>query len=225
MVNFDEALAEVRKQLGADCVITSITTRPYGWVFCYTSRQHVETGDERYGLIGNAPFFISKWGQVERISTATNWPPNLFFKNWEAAHPEYELPKCEEGFLLYDSALTLSEDDEKEIIRILNTVLWYAIGFKTDETRFQVDGGKCRFRVQHRIGETWQRSLLGNYYALIAQRLKQMAKIEPRDKEHLDATQSGTFHVTLKDENYLIKVTSTMTENGEELHLKTEPQA
>lgn len=63
-MNFEEAMDEVQRKMGADCVVTQIATRPYGWVFCYTSKQYVETGDGNYGLIGNAPFFVSKSGKL-----------------------------------------------------------------------------------------------------------------------------------------------------------------
>ena len=216
-------MAEVQKQLGDECVITNIITRPYGWVFCYTSREYVETGDEDLGLIGNAPFFISKCGESARISTASFCPYNLFFKNWEASHPECELPNYEDKLMSFNSILVLSEEDEKEIVRTVQTILRYSIDFHATLTRFEVDVNQCRFRIYHLKNETWQKSLLGNYYALVAQRIKQMADIAPREKQSSE-TQTGTINLTLEEKKYRVTVTSTISEKREELHLAFESQ-
>ncbi|OQP66582.1 hypothetical protein A3860_13965 [Niastella vici] len=32
----------------------------YGWIFCYTSKKFIETGDMKYAVAGNCPLFISK---------------------------------------------------------------------------------------------------------------------------------------------------------------------
>jgi Immunity protein 35 len=34
--------------------------RGWGWVFFYDSRRHQETGDSRYLVAGNAPFFVRR---------------------------------------------------------------------------------------------------------------------------------------------------------------------
>lgn len=222
-MDFDEAVVKVQNKIGDDCVVTNIHTRPYGWVFFYTSRQYVETGDENYGLIGNSPFFISKSGELAWLSTA--YPStNLFLKNWEISHPDYEFPKPKNGSNLLDfnSETVLTKDEEDQITRITNTILMYGIQLKAEEVRFEVAVTQDRFRPVYRTGEDLQKLGGCNFYALIAQRFKQMADIPPRDKEHPNATQSGTIKIAMKDEKYDVAITATISENGEQLNLRIE---
>jgi len=45
--------------------------RAFGWVFFYDSKRHVETGDFRDAIVGNAPIVITKIdGQVHETGTA-----------------------------------------------------------------------------------------------------------------------------------------------------------
>lgn len=34
--------------------------RPFGWVFFYDSKRHLETGDFRHALAGNAPLIVNR---------------------------------------------------------------------------------------------------------------------------------------------------------------------
>lgn len=45
--------------------------RPFGWVFFYDSKRHVETGDFRDALLGNAPLIVDRRdGSVHITGTA-----------------------------------------------------------------------------------------------------------------------------------------------------------
>ena len=221
-MNYDEALAKVQNYLGDDCVVTRVLTRPYGWVFSYTARRYIETGNSRYGLIGNSPFFVSKTGEIARLSTA--YPStNLFLKNWELAHPDYEFPKPENDLLLsdFDGETVLTTEDEDQITAIANSILAYAIQLKAEETRFEVDAAKCCFRPLYKVGEDLQKFGQGEFYSLVAQRFKQMADIASCETGS-NGTQSGTIRITRKEEKYDVVVTATKTENGEHLNLRIE---
>jgi hypothetical protein len=45
-------------------------TRPYGWFFCYNSKQFLATQDLDYALFGNAPLLVDKRGHVYITGTA-----------------------------------------------------------------------------------------------------------------------------------------------------------
>ena len=32
----------------------------FGWVFCYNTKQYIETGDTSYALVGNAPLIVDR---------------------------------------------------------------------------------------------------------------------------------------------------------------------
>ncbi|MDQ7858569.1 MAG: YrhB domain-containing protein [Armatimonadota bacterium] len=45
--------------------------RAFGWVFVYTSKKHLDTGDDRYALFGNAPVIVDRQdGSVHETGTA-----------------------------------------------------------------------------------------------------------------------------------------------------------
>jgi len=45
--------------------------RPFGWVFFYDAKRHLETGDFRHALAGNAPIVIMKAdGRIHETGTA-----------------------------------------------------------------------------------------------------------------------------------------------------------
>ena len=58
---------------GDDLVILDEETieKDYGWVFFYTSRRYLETGEFRYMLAGNAPIIVEKEdGSLHELGTA-----------------------------------------------------------------------------------------------------------------------------------------------------------
>lgn len=220
-MNYDEALAKVQNKIGADYMVTSVETRPYGWMFWYCFRSYVETGDPGKTLIGGGPVFVSKTGEV--CDVPGMFPTSLFFKSWQVAHPEYELPKFEWSSPEEFSA-ELDEAEESYIMRLVNTILVDAINGKANKVRIASQPNKFYFRVLHCLNGVWHEETKTCYYALVAQRIKQMAEIEPRNKECFDAAQSGTINVTLKDENYLVAVTATIVEHCEHLSLHIQPQ-
>jgi hypothetical protein len=57
--------------------------RAFGWVFFFDSKRHVETGDYRYALAGNAPIVVTKAdGQVHQTGTA--YPIEHYLKGFES---------------------------------------------------------------------------------------------------------------------------------------------
>jgi hypothetical protein len=57
--------------------------RAFGWVFFYDSKRHVETGDFRDALAGNAPIVVTKSdGQVHVTGTA--FPIEHYLKKFES---------------------------------------------------------------------------------------------------------------------------------------------
>jgi hypothetical protein len=48
--------------------------RPFGWVFFYTTRQYLETGDRQYLVPGTAPLVVHRAdGSIEHLATSV--PP------------------------------------------------------------------------------------------------------------------------------------------------------
>jgi len=58
---------------GGDLVLLVEETieRNFGWVFFYDSKRHIETGDIRHALAGNAPIVVTKTdGRIHETGTA-----------------------------------------------------------------------------------------------------------------------------------------------------------
>ena len=60
-----ERLDAMAKEAQYDCggfVILDEHTieKPWGWVFFYDSRKHVETGDVQFAIAGNAPYIVNR---------------------------------------------------------------------------------------------------------------------------------------------------------------------
>ncbi len=54
----------------------------FGWVFFWTTRAYLETEDDRYALVGNAPILISRRdGSLHLAGTA--YPIEVFIKNFK----------------------------------------------------------------------------------------------------------------------------------------------
>lgn len=59
--------------------------RPFGWVFFYTTRQYLETGDRKYLVPGAAPLVVHRAdGSTEHLATSV--PParaiEIYEKRW-----------------------------------------------------------------------------------------------------------------------------------------------
>ncbi len=55
--------------------------RPFGWVFFYDAKRHVETGDFRYALAGNAPIVVTNTdGRIHETGTA--YPLEHYLKEY-----------------------------------------------------------------------------------------------------------------------------------------------
>jgi hypothetical protein len=61
------------REAGIDLVLLDSNTieKSFGWVFFYDSKRHVESGNFRDALAGNAPFVVTKAdGRVHETGTA-----------------------------------------------------------------------------------------------------------------------------------------------------------
>jgi len=58
-------------------------TKPYGWVFCYTSRRWRETGDINHGIAGNGPVVVLA-ATDEIVPLGTYAPPEEMIAEFEA---------------------------------------------------------------------------------------------------------------------------------------------
>ena len=43
-----------------EMIVTRVEVHELGWLVCYDSRPHHETGDFRYAIAGNAPYLVSR---------------------------------------------------------------------------------------------------------------------------------------------------------------------
>ncbi len=207
-MNFDEAMAKVKKRIGADCRVTKVETKPCGWMFHY---QEIDWKNQK--SLGRGPIFVDVFGEMFHASSFLG--EDVFYREWEVLYSEYksELWKSDEPTIL-------SEEEVLGTMRVINTILMYAIKDKASEISIKSLPNFFHFIVRYLIDDEWHDQMKSHNYALIAFRLKEMAKIEPRDKHASPAPQNGSFDVTMKGENYHVFVTSTLTKNGEELHLK-----
>ncbi len=64
-----QALAEKRSRHDWVIIESQTLERPFGWVFFYSTRKHVETGDWKFAVPGNGPLI------VERSNGATHFLP------------------------------------------------------------------------------------------------------------------------------------------------------
>jgi hypothetical protein len=73
----------------ADFVILDERTLelPYGWVFFYDWRRHVETGAFEDSLAGNAPVLVTRDGAVHETGTA--YPLDRYLANFERVGRTY----------------------------------------------------------------------------------------------------------------------------------------
>jgi hypothetical protein len=73
------------KERGAGCELVLVDQhtieRDFGWVFFYDAKRHVETGDIRDALAGNAPIVVTKAdGRIHETGTA--YPLEHYLKEY-----------------------------------------------------------------------------------------------------------------------------------------------
>jgi hypothetical protein len=77
-------LRSLESEVGCELVLLGdyATEKAFGWVFFYDSKRHVETGNFRDALAGNAPIVVTKTdGQVHVTGTA--FPVEHYLKKFE----------------------------------------------------------------------------------------------------------------------------------------------
>jgi hypothetical protein len=93
MLDYEDAIAAAERELAAiddlaegDALVLQLQhtiERPFGWVFFYTSRLYLETGEIRYALAGNAPFTVNRHtGEI--VKTGTARPVHEYIAEYEA---------------------------------------------------------------------------------------------------------------------------------------------
>lgn len=84
MITFEEALKVVVDHLSkspVQLVITYSEEFPEGWLFCFDSKEYVETGDFSFQLVGNGPILIDKdTGELHVFGTAL--PPKEYVEEY-----------------------------------------------------------------------------------------------------------------------------------------------
>ena len=68
-----EYLKAREREAGLELVLIEQQTleRNFGWVFFYDTKRHLETGDFRHALAGNAPIVVTKAdGRIHETGTA-----------------------------------------------------------------------------------------------------------------------------------------------------------
>lgn len=85
MITFIEALHKAKNYLAEYDIpveITVIDRFSEGWLFCFQSREFLETGDFSTQLIGNCPFIIDKdSGNIYELGTT--YPLDVYIQEYE----------------------------------------------------------------------------------------------------------------------------------------------
>lgn len=91
MLDFETAKRMVEEQInvsynvdGDELVVLEEETiqKEYGWIFFYTSRRFVETGDVNHMVVGNAPVVVNKrTGKLTFLGTAE--PTENYVRRYE----------------------------------------------------------------------------------------------------------------------------------------------
>jgi hypothetical protein len=68
----------------------STLDKPYGWVFFYSTKRFVETGDPRDGLVGNAPLIFNRVTGKYRVADTAH-PIEHYLNEYEAQLPAFML--------------------------------------------------------------------------------------------------------------------------------------
>ena len=74
----------VNPHIKLQIVKDAIEAHEFGWVFHYDSARHIETGDFREGLVGNAPLIVDRHSrQILETGTAheTGYYVNNYIRN------------------------------------------------------------------------------------------------------------------------------------------------
>lgn len=125
-----------------DCTIVMIgedtMELPYAWVFFYTSKEFLETGDFSYSLLGNAPLFISKTdGNISTFFTSLSL--EAMIDAYEEQHQVWRIELTEN---IYSDTKKLL--DLKKVLMISNADL---AAYKTEKRLILDSGAKNRLLV------------------------------------------------------------------------------
>lgn len=77
-----KAIAELRASVELVVLEEKTLEREFGWVFFYTAKRYLETGDRRHLLPGNGPLVVEKeTGAVHFLSSSA--PPGRVVEEFE----------------------------------------------------------------------------------------------------------------------------------------------
>lgn len=77
-------IKNIETEVGCNLVLLDNKTieRSFGWVFFYDSKQHIETGEIRHMLAGNAPLVVTRHdGKLHE--TGTTFPLSHYLNKFE----------------------------------------------------------------------------------------------------------------------------------------------
>jgi hypothetical protein len=83
---------------GDELMISKVEEHPWGWMYLYTSRRYLETGDDQYAVFGNAPYIVDRRdGSVHATGTADS--PEWYAAEYAAGRHRcpIEVPDDEHG--------------------------------------------------------------------------------------------------------------------------------
>ena len=118
MISFEDAKTIALGEIGEDCALLDDATleKPYGWYFCFQSKQFLETQNFRDMLAGNGGFIVEKTdGRVFRFGSAYSLERNL--RAYEAGFK----------FELYDLTVKRARDIRQAVLLLNKLGMTYII--------------------------------------------------------------------------------------------------
>jgi immunity protein 35 of polymorphic toxin system len=78
----EQHLRGLQARISQPLQITTVLEKPFGWVFCYQSREYVETRNLSSMLAGNSPFIVDRDdGTLHVLGTA--YPLETYLGEYE----------------------------------------------------------------------------------------------------------------------------------------------
>lgn len=80
MIDFEQAkeivlnyLNKGKEENSLVLVEEDIVFKDYGWIFSYTSKEFLETGDYSYAIAGNIPFLVDLEGEIHKSGLGSSF--------------------------------------------------------------------------------------------------------------------------------------------------------
>lgn len=118
MITFEEAKKIAQDKIGPDCALIDNETmeKPYGWYFCYQSKAYIQSGDDRYALVGSGGFIVERNdGDVFEFGSA--YPLERYLAAYEAGFK----------FDTYDLTILSIRDIQQTVRLLLSLKMKYVV--------------------------------------------------------------------------------------------------